>query len=292
MLISCPNCDTNFSVPDSALGAKGRTLKCAKCGHKWFQSPAMAKAKFGLDEDSFPPPPPRPAPQPEPEPEPDLSALDRGPPSFAPEEEEEDVAVTAARAAAAFDRDVRFGSEPPLPDLAETSDGMGGDIPESLAKPAPARKKGSTLGLWLLLLVLLLACAGGGAYYFQDWVVQMWPPAEGLLLDAGLRHEKAGAGLELRHAGTPERMVYNDTDVLIVRGVVANASDRTRMVPPMKLMLYDKDRHVVQEKSEPPPATSLEPGATIGFKIQLQRPDANATEVVVVFVDPAEAPAK
>jgi hypothetical protein len=87
-------------------------------------------------------------------------------------------------------------------------------------------------------------------------------------------------------------MVYNDTDVLIVRGVVANATERTRMVPPMKLMLYDKDRHVVQEKAEPPPATSLEPGATIGFKIQLQRPDPSAVEVVVVFVDPAEIQGK
>ena len=38
MFITCPNCNTRFSIPDGALGDKGRTLKCAKCGHKWFQS--------------------------------------------------------------------------------------------------------------------------------------------------------------------------------------------------------------------------------------------------------------
>ncbi|CCG41759.1 zinc-ribbon domain-containing protein [Magnetospirillum molischianum] len=39
MLITCPNCGTNFSIPDAALGTEGRKLKCAKCEHKWFQAP-------------------------------------------------------------------------------------------------------------------------------------------------------------------------------------------------------------------------------------------------------------
>ncbi|HCR85950.1 MAG TPA: hypothetical protein DIV86_04660, partial [Alphaproteobacteria bacterium] len=39
MLISCPNCKTSFALPAKALGINGRTLKCSKCSHTWFQEP-------------------------------------------------------------------------------------------------------------------------------------------------------------------------------------------------------------------------------------------------------------
>lgn len=39
MIITCPNCETKFEVPETALGSAGRKLKCAKCHHVWFQSP-------------------------------------------------------------------------------------------------------------------------------------------------------------------------------------------------------------------------------------------------------------
>jgi predicted Zn finger-like uncharacterized protein len=277
MLIGCPNCGTNFSVPESALGAKGRTLKCAKCGHKWFQAPLVEPGPFDLDD--FPEPPRRS------QPEPELRARREPEPEPAPMPETGNLAAAAAaRAAATFDMNLDMDEE--------TSAADGSDhqpLPESLTRRAEPKRKGSTAGLWLLLVLLLLVCAGAGGYYFQDRVVALWPPAEGILMDLGLRHEKPGAGLELRNAGTPERMVFNDTDMLIVRGVIANISDRTRMVPPMKLMLLDKDKKVVQEKIDQPPVTSLDPGGTASFKIQLQRPDATAVEVNVIFVDPSEA---
>ena len=110
-------------------------------------------------------------------------------------------------------------------------------------------------------------------------------------LDAGASSVRdAGAGLELRNAGTPERFVQNDVEVLIVRGIIANISDRERPVPTMKLVLLDRDKAVVQEKQAPPPVTALDPGGTAGFRIILERPDPNAVEVNVLFVDPNEPP--
>ena len=286
MLISCPNCGTNFSVPDTALGNKGRTLKCAKCAHKWFQTPLTDTPSSDLDEDSFQSPPPK-APQPPP-------SYKQAEPESAPDGLR-DAPAAAARAAAAFNIGLDLDDEAPtFPRDSGISLDLDDNqpIPKSLSQPHPAKRKSNTAGLWALLVIMLLICAGDAGYVYQDRVVEMWPPADGLLLDVGLRHEKPGAGLELRNAGTPERMVYNDVDILIVRGVIANISDRARMVPSMKLMLLDKDKHVVQEKIDQPPITSLEPGGTAGFKIQLQRPDANAIEVNVVFVDPTETEAK
>ena len=39
MIITCQSCKTQYSVPDNAIPADGKKVKCVKCKHIWHQKP-------------------------------------------------------------------------------------------------------------------------------------------------------------------------------------------------------------------------------------------------------------
>lgn len=38
MQVICPNCGARYAVDPLAIGPAGRTVQCARCAHRWFQS--------------------------------------------------------------------------------------------------------------------------------------------------------------------------------------------------------------------------------------------------------------
>ena len=52
MILTCPNCGTQYVVKDGAIPPEGRQVRCAACKHSWHQDPESAAAPEAQPEGS------------------------------------------------------------------------------------------------------------------------------------------------------------------------------------------------------------------------------------------------
>ncbi|MDP3676883.1 MAG: zinc-ribbon domain-containing protein [Novosphingobium sp.] len=267
MIIACPACATRYVVPDSAIGVDGRTVRCAKCRHSWFQdgpalqepaspapppSPPLAvdeapsgsppvepagAARHGTDFD------PRPSPvEPAPDPEPDAHS---GPqaepwpqPQPAPPPAEAPVFADAGRS----EVDVVYQ-----------------ESPSSFAHEPPFRPRRNPARMWTAAAVafaLLVAALIGSV---SVWGLPGWIP----IAQATFGAAEPDLVLEFPPERQDRRTLPNGTEFFGASGTVTNVGQDTRKVPSILIVLRDGRDRIVYTWEVRPPKQALAPGESV-----------------------------
>lgn len=270
MIITCPSCQTQYDVPDSAFGPAGRTVQCARCHEKWHAQTESAQTEH---EDP---------------PEPESNADEVG-------DGAADTEMETAYEVEGYD-DIDFRS---LDEVDPIDDDLGsltgldveaayGDKPARqrfrLGKSTPrvvVRKKPAQNGppahLWLVGGAIATAAVG---FWLREPIVGMVPQAAAIYELVGVPVNLVG--LDFADI-TWERATENGFDVLIVRGKIVNTSKKGAYVPAVRLALVDADKRELFSWITETETRALAPGDLAQFEARLASPPQDADNLVVRF---------
>jgi predicted Zn finger-like uncharacterized protein len=299
MLITCPNCQASYTVADTALGEKGRSVRCAKCKQVWHAAP----------------PPPAMA---EPAAEEWQPSVDEWKPStdeWKPSTEEwqptvdqpaDDVAATPAEQGAmddgAWPQSSETGESPlhmdDAPPVVPEDDAAASESAalskaeidyQEIRRRKAARIKAQKergLGIKSWHVAVALASILIGLFVMRESVVKFWPQTASLYGRLGFHINVRGldfAGLKTSYE------TQEGTRVLIVEGDIRNISRNARPVANLNFALRNAAGVDVYNWGGVPDRNVLKPGEVTQFRSRVAAPPHEGRDVRVTFApnDPA-----
>lgn len=162
-------------------------------------------------------------------------------------------------------------------------------IPQVLSQPdveqGPKKKSRLVPIIAVVVAVLLIGGGGAAAFLFRDAIMKTVPFTAKIYGLVGLGGETLGAGLDIRSVKS-ERENQAGTDVLVVRGTIANVSEIVRTVPMIRVALFDVNGKEIQTSTTKPTKPTIEKGAELGFRAEIRDPSPLARRLEVTFVAP------
>ena len=282
MIIACPACNTRYVVPDDAVGVEGRTVRCAKCKHSWFQEGPDPAQVTGEPSASPEPRQSSPAPPPPSSPE-TRSPNDSGnverevgaaetpvPPPAPPPAHGVDAEGDARPAPTDFDQTPppSFAARPdpvreePARRQAETTPFDDDDDGISRFDHAPPfAPRRNTLKLWTIAAAIFALLAIGTIFALQRYGTPDWWPGERPLFGEA----QPDLTLSFPQDAHRWRELDNNTWMFTARIEVTNNAREPRRLPPVLIVMLNEREDQIYSWVVRPPQDTLAPGETIAI---------------------------
>jgi predicted Zn finger-like uncharacterized protein len=303
MILTCPNCDTQYVVKDGAIPPEGRQVRCASCKHSWHQDPettsgegmmrdeaeTSAAAPIATDVE------PESEPQPVDHDEETVAEATLIEPRSGPEAEQrayEEAVMEGTAPATEMESPAETDPAPAATsEMDETSEEPAAvqedwNAPPD-AEPTPDMftpfadsdevEQGSRGPLRAILTIAVTIIVLAALFWF-------FAPAD---LKAKLGLASAGASpLALVTTHMDRQRLESGNELLTVTGRVINPTAKEQDVPPLQAQLRSSAGKIVYSWTIAPPARSLPPGASASFNSAEVNVPPGGDELTITLGDP------